>query len=226
MDRAHIDEHHVIDRYVRGALHEVELEAFECYILDHPEIIEDIEFAKAMQSAIARNPELLDVPPVKVGARAVSPGFLFGRGYAMAATVLLAVAIPVTGYLVNDTRDLRSQLSYLDRPSSVSSEIVFEQTRGESTTTISFPEEGSLLLRIDVGPEYYDVYSISITNESGYEWIGSRVAAGIAQTIGVVVPWLSPGVYTLMVTAELPSGDTRPVAQYRFAVDDEKQQSQ
>lgn len=220
MDRAHIDEHHVIDRYARGALSGSELEAFECYLLDHPEIIEDIEYAKAMHGAIERNAELL----TGTGAGSVtdmptgSTGFLFSRGYAMAATVLLAIAVPFGGFLLNESRQLRDQLQFLEQPAGVGSEIILEQTRGDSAVTFSFPADGALLLRVDVGPEEVGAYKVSIKNDSGYVWHGSGLAVDAMRLVSVVVPSLSPGTYSLAVATEPSAVASRTLVEYRFVV--------
>ena len=59
MDKKYIAEHQLVDRYVQGRLSGDELSNFEVYLLDHPELLDDIEYADGMHSAFASAAELI-----------------------------------------------------------------------------------------------------------------------------------------------------------------------
>lgn len=54
MNRQHIDDHHIVARYLADQLSDAEREAFEAYYLEHPEIVQEMEAAARFKVGLAQ----------------------------------------------------------------------------------------------------------------------------------------------------------------------------
>lgn len=52
MDRQYIESEHIIERYLAGQLTLEESEAFEVYCLEHPQIAEELEYARSLMGSL------------------------------------------------------------------------------------------------------------------------------------------------------------------------------
>ena len=62
IDRKYIDEHDMIPRYARDELAGEELEAFEVYFLEHPEILDEIEVERSLRRGLSGASDALRAP--------------------------------------------------------------------------------------------------------------------------------------------------------------------
>ena len=215
MDKAYIDEKHVIERYLQGKLAEDELSAFEIYMLDHPEIVDDVEYARGMQDAlIGVKDELYANTPSPTLTQPPS-GFWLGRQYALAATVLFAITLTISGLLYQRIGGLNDEIAELRRPVAVTDEIWLEPVRGGRERIVERSEGTALVLRVDVGAASADSYTAELRGEgTDFFWERSQIRPDDERSIRFVVSGLPSGNYRLAVSAD--DGVTAPFAEYRF----------
>lgn len=126
IDKAYIERFDVIHRYNQDRLNAEELEGFEIYILEHPEIIPVIEEEKLIQEAVGEQARLLKRP---------IPWF---QGLAAAAVLVLAVLVVAV---------------FSDRPDySLQEPVILETFRGNPDRAVQVNGEPIVQFQIDVGP--------------------------------------------------------------------------
>ena len=217
MDKAFIREHHVVERYLQGKLEGEELTAFEVYMLDHPEIVDDIEYARGMLEAlVAAKEELIDdsAPQSRPAGRA---RFWLSREHALAATVLLGIAVVFSGYLYREIGDLTEEVATLRNPLPIADEVWLEPVRGARQRVIERRQGPALVLRIDVSATAATSYTATISDEqSDFFWSQPRIAPDDQGSIRLLVAGLPDGEYRLSVSADDDDGVSEPFAVYRF----------
>jgi hypothetical protein len=93
MNRKHIYDNHVIERYLAEQLDDAEREAFEAYYLQHPEVVSDMESVARLKVGLADLRDRNELTPLLQSQRPPS------RLLAIAAVVAL-LAIGVLAYFV------------------------------------------------------------------------------------------------------------------------------
>jgi hypothetical protein len=93
MNRKHIYDNHVIERYLADQLDDTEREAFEAYYLQHPEVVSDMESVARLKVGLADLRDRNELTPLLQSQRPPS------RLLAIAAVVAL-LAIGVLAYFV------------------------------------------------------------------------------------------------------------------------------
>lgn len=211
MDRKHIDDHHIVDRFVRGTLKDEELTEFEIYMLDHPSILNEVDIAEVMQSALHEAKDDLLVQRSASAQLAIREPFWFGRRYAMAATVLLAVSAVLGGSLYLQNTSMRR---YMETPSVITEEFWLEPTRGDQLRVVQPSSTGPLLLRVDVGSAIAGTYSIELSAQgSEFSWSQSELTSDADQSVRLLLPALVPDRYQLSVFGDQ---SREPLARYVF----------
>ncbi len=89
MNQAYIEQFDVIQRYLHGKLTAQELEAFEHYILLHPEILEELELSDLMTQGLAMAPSAQQAPKTGKGSWKTLMQGVFGVATGAFATWLV-----------------------------------------------------------------------------------------------------------------------------------------
>lgn len=132
MDKDYIEQFDVIRRYHQNKLNDDELNSFEVYILENPDIINVIEKEKAIHDAFRENESLLNSDENKPA------GIPWGRGFAIAASLFVAV-VAVFSFQGNP--------DYMVQPP-----VVLETFRGAGDNTFQVSGEPIVQFQIDMGP--------------------------------------------------------------------------
>lgn len=219
MDKTYIDTQQVVDRYVQGKLTDDELDMFEVYMLDHPETVDDVEYAKGMQKALANaDDKLLSVEAMPPTAKSYT-SFWLSRNYALAATVLLAVTVTFSAYLFQQVDGLRSDIAKLQQPAPITSEVWFEPVRGIPERVIERRKDTAFILRIDVSATPANAYTVTLHgDEIGVVWSQSQIDSDDEQSIPLVLSWLPAGGYRISVGVDDRTESTATIAEYRFVL--------
>ncbi len=221
MDSAHIKRHNLIDRYVMHRLEGDELERFERYMLDNPGILDEIEYARGLQEALRGvEPELRPQLLQSSGDSRLSR-WLLGREYALAATVLLAVAVAASGSLWLNNRELADALSAERNPVAIAAEAWFEAERGSATGAEAGPrviehEPGSALL-FQIAPGFPADGELVVTIEgqqTDFRW-RSVATAGAEGTVAIVLTEIPAGTYWLSIKG---AQSAEPPTQFEFEI--------
>lgn len=208
MDRAYIDEHDVVQRYIRRTLSESELSCFEIYMLANASIVEEIE-QQRMLNQIFRE-EL----PKATRALANSQNMVHRLRHALplAACLVLAVyvGVNISGRQALDT----AAVATLDT-------VVLQDLRGTTEAfTVSVPASVDrsasveLPLKIDVGPQLEPVvtYSVAVHSSDGKVMLSQlenqRASGDGWLQLTVALPAATPASYQVEVV-EFPRGDSR-----------------
>ncbi len=143
IDKAYIEEFDVIRRYQQNKLSEEELNSFEIYILENPDIINVLEQEKILHDAFREHEPLLKPGKEK------SISLFAGRGMALAACLVLGV-VAVFNFSGN-------QSSYELQPP-----VVLETFRGAADNTVQLSGQPILQFQVDMGPaEFLDSNSFT-----------------------------------------------------------------
>ena len=203
MDKAYIDENHVVDRYVQGKLDGEDLADFEIYMLDHPDILEEIEYAGGMQKSLVEARSSLFSGAISTPEAARRSRFLFGRKYAMAATVLLAVSVLYSASLYRHNDDLARDIAILGAPTPIAGEFVLETVRSTSNHVIRRSGEAALILRADAGFAISDSYTVDLTgDQSAFSWKRTNLTANSDNFISILVNDIPEDSYRLVIFSE------------------------
>ena len=210
MTRAAIDANHLVDRYVQGELSGSERESFEIYMLEHPDIADDVEFARSFVAAVKESDELREQYASSKSRPAYSP---FWKPVAIAAMFLLAISLSLVGYILGAADPRSSELRFSESPVQVDDSEILEVLRGRSLPAIELRPGRSVLIEADVAGDPSATYAFELRNADG-SFVMQR--SGLLAEDGLLaVQLVDPpqGRYSLRITA---SADTTVVAEYRF----------
>ncbi|MDT8397117.1 MAG: hypothetical protein RQ899_00675 [Pseudomonadales bacterium] len=152
MNEQYLNEHEVIHRYLVDKLPDDERDAFEVYLLEHPELLDEIEAARHIQNAFKANAGLLKKSrfPAWLTARS-------GQGL-LAAAACLVVAVVIVFRLPQQNADLPLQPP-----------VILETLRGQGDDIIQVSGTPLVQFLIDVGPPALSEelsYSLDIVQEA------------------------------------------------------------
>ncbi|MES2603849.1 MAG: hypothetical protein V4603_02870 [Pseudomonadota bacterium] len=150
MDTSYLDEHDVIQRYIRHALSDDELAAFEILLISRPELIDEIETQRLINASFKQQ---LAGTGYKPGIYAEHINPLMRKSLPLAAGVIVALLIGLNtpglsgrdsgpSTVVADTVTLQAL-----RSSAVQQAIDMTAMTASGVSTVTLP------LRIDVGPQ-------------------------------------------------------------------------
>jgi len=221
MTTEYLQLHLTIDRYVGGLLNEPEKTEFELYMLDHPEITAEVEYASGFLNSFQQ----LDNEVHKANAEQVSAekivtqdigiqdtddrkpsqmpkkSFFLGREYALAATVVLAICGVLLPLLYQHSISLNNEIDRLKMPIVLAEELWLESSRSGSGAQFTIAPDSGLILRVDAGPE---------------PWSRHNLQADSEQSIRLQLANLPSGNYRLSVTK---NGASEPVIVHKFSLD-------
>lgn len=165
MDRAYIDANHIVDRYLAGQLSEDESREFECFYLDHPDMLEELHTQQALREAMVSESGLLP-PAAKDNSRPfvslsdriadwLSPKPL------LALSGLLTVGMATL--LVQNAQLRRNDVAEFASYDT----LLLQQVRGAETPVVTHPidtDQPVIKLHIELGPVDAKVVEVSIYN--------------------------------------------------------------
>lgn len=199
MDREYISQHNVIERYLSDSLTEEELAAFEERCLWCQETLDELEVAERLREGL-RDLSHGEAAVAPSGRGAIARVF-FSPQWAAAASVMLAVSLGVTGYLMR-----RDGVS----PHGVATTQIYmiEATRGDDAPPFVVrvaPEDRWVVLVVYPEPGRHHAYRVELqrAGEQQPAWHAENIAAvratgSLALTLPAAV--LRPGDYRLEVT--------------------------
>ena len=210
MDEAYIREQHVVERYLQGKLVGDELATFEIYMLDHPEIIDEIEYERGLQEALNAAKDGLFGPVASRTSDRRETGFFRSREYAIAATVLLVGALVFSAFQYRQLVGLREGVSRLQTPTQIAGDIWLEPLRGGQEWVIESPPGTMPVVRADVSAAPADAYTVTLQGDE-FRWTQFEIKADDEQSIRLLLSGVPPGAYELSISADSSSAPALPL---------------
>ncbi len=191
MSRQYIDDHHIVDRYVRGQLPDAMVSAFERTYLEDPELQDQVELAEAMQAQMK-----LAAPRLEATAKGSKKYGWWQRPQLLAALVAAVFAIPLA-YTSLSLLDARARLK---APANVLATLSLGTVRGDGPDRFLLPANEPVVLRVDVGLQASGEYTVAIESPSGSvrRLRGARVDPQGA--VSVFLQGLPVGTHKLLLT--------------------------
>ena len=214
MDEAYIREQHVVERYLQGKLAGDELATFEIYMLDHPEILDEVEYERGLQEALNTAKDGLFGPVALHAPTRREIGFFRSREYVIAATVLLVGALVFSAFQYRQLVGLREDVSQLRTPIRIAGDIWLEPLRGEQEWVIESPPGTAPVVRADVSATPADSYTVTLQGDE-FLWTRSEVEPDDEQSIRLLLSDIPAGAYGLSISTDSSSA---PVVVYRLLV--------
>jgi hypothetical protein len=239
MDHSYIEEHNLVERYVRGTLPATERTAFEEHFLDCPECLDKMEIARSLRKGIRIAAADMVLAPEAAGS--TLGGWLrsfFGwRRVAAVAAACLVIA-SLTGVvlyrqLVHTRNELdRAQLAFVRERENARAVLrdaqqdpllvyVLNQSRGAGEPKmIELPRSPKwVVLSIEADVSQFSSYGAILQNQNGQViWRGDVIQPSSPDMIAVPVlsTLLTPGAWTLRLEGRDAAG--RHVPMFRFSL--------
>jgi len=204
MDRQHIREHQVTERYLNGTLSPAEEKAFEVAYLADPELQEELDLAESMRAAFkdfGASPSVERAAPKP--ARWL--GFVSSPRYALAASLVAAAALVSTTALYVQNQGLRGAAGQTFAAAGQTRLLPLVSVRGAANPNeiaAPAPDELTVLL-LDPGFGDYDVYRAVLTRRDGQEVLRrDGLISSYEELLALAVPGaiLSPGTYEIRLS--------------------------
>lgn len=196
MNKAYIEEQNLIARYARGTLDAEEAAQFEVFLLDHPEMLPDVEYARAMQAGMEANipalrGDLLDKKRPDDRRR-----IRFAPPLAVAASVLALVLGGIAIAQFTQISTLRDLVAQNRLP--IAGEIFLQATRSGSASLIEAEPERLLILRFEANDLPNDHMVVRLTRDSSGKVLKeANIIVGNDGTFRFLLPALPSGRYQL-----------------------------
>jgi hypothetical protein len=202
MDRQHIRDAQVAERYLNGTLSPAEEQAFELAYLADPQLQEELDLTERMRAAFK---EFGAAGPVERPAqpRARWLDFVASPRYALAASVVAAVALVSSSALFVQNQGLRDVASATSPAQTRLLPLV--SVRGAANPNeIAAPAPGEwTVLLLDPGFGEHDVYRAALVRRDGREVLRrdglTRTYEGLV-ALGVPGATLAPGEYEIRLS--------------------------
>jgi hypothetical protein len=201
MDRNYIEQHLLIDRYLKNALDQTELDAFEERLVWDSELVAEVELAERLRDGLRAAATQRDyaTAPAGQGLIAVISDFFAVPQYAAAASFLLAVTLTI-GVLMSPMVNLGGT----GTESLLETDIVpLFVTRSATVQTIEVDQDALTVLLVDVIGDYPSYRATVRPAESGAEpiWVQDGVTPTYPDSLAISMPGnvLVPGRYTITI---------------------------
>jgi hypothetical protein len=214
MDREYIRQNGVIERYLSGHLREEELTAFEERCLWCADTLEELAVAERLREGLREGGSA----PLAGDGRAWVTRWLLSPQWAAAATVLLAVSLSTTGWLLARTGPAGSGMATahvysieLLRGSEAPAAVIRVGPSDEWVVLLVYPELG----------EHERFRAIlHRTGEAEPAWQSADIPPGAAESLALTLPakLLGPGDYRLRVAGLNSGAPGDPVGEVVFRV--------
>ena len=199
MDRQHIRDAEVIERYLKGTLSAAEEQAFEEAYLADPQLLEELEVAERLRAGF-KDLSAADSVGRAAPRRARWLELASSPRYAIAASVVALAALVSTTVLYVQNQGLRGGIGQRLTAATQTRLLPLVSVRGaDSPNEIAAPVRGEwTVLLLDAGFGDYDTYRAVLTRRDGWEVLrldGLTPTYEGLLAIGVPGEMLSPGVY-------------------------------
>lgn len=212
MDRAYIDKHLIVDRYLMDQLTDEQKQDFEMTFLDDPELLDELEMVAAMRGGLE-----IAGGRLREGADSRQSSGKWQVGWA-SGTVFGIVAFVAVGSAFFTYSSLQQRPS-MDIAALPSADVWLEPLRNGSDRMIEISTV-PVPLRIDIGPEPRSTYEVVI--EGGRE---SFSAEGLRpdqeDSLRILLPALPTGTYTIRLVATSEDGVRERLATYTIRILDQ-----
>ncbi|MBN1240552.1 MAG: hypothetical protein JXB36_18765 [Gammaproteobacteria bacterium] len=206
MDRRHIEERQIAERYLQGKLRDEEERAFEEAYLGDPELLDDLILTEKLRHGLRLDGDSRAGPSRRTGVA----GSLFASPrYAAAATVLLALSAALSGTLYVQNRDLRDAAGQ-GSGASVTRLLPLVTVRGDGANEIGRPAADEwIVFLVDAGFTEYDEYRATVFRLASDAEERVRQLDGLAPTYDGMLPVglpgeaLSPGEYRIVAEGRM-----------------------
>ncbi len=207
-----MEQHLLVDRYIRGKLAEPELDAFEERLVWDKELVDEVELAErlrvGLKDAAAAKADIVEKPGFDLVAAVT--GLFAVPQFAAAASFLLAVTLSV-GFLSSPLVDTGSDSG----PGTVQTDIVpLFATRSDDVISIAVDPGSWTVLLVDVLGDY-ETYRVTVRRDdpgSDPVWVQGGLLPTYPESLAVGMPGsaLAAGRYVLTIEGALTSdtGDT------------------
>ncbi len=231
MDRRYIEDNQIIDRYLMNKLSDEEMETFEQFFLEDPELVQDIEFRKRfirglrkadrtglLKSGDDESSSIWQWLPV------MRPSFTAVAAVSAAAFLMVAVLqYSQISQLQSVNEEQMNQIGRLMAPQVNTLLVPLGRVRGAMIAADPVmrihlsPGVEQVVLTLDMEPLDFDNYHVSLDREgAGQFWSSDSDSAPPA----VVLPagLLVPGDYYLQIYGARSGDELARVAQFSFTV--------
>ena len=149
MDRQHIDDHHIVARYLADQLTDAERAAFEDYYLEHPEMLREIEATARFKAGLARLQDSGDL------AALLRPAPWYAEWRYLAVAVVAILVVGIAFYFRTPAPPLMAaNLAELGGPTSVASSHALLRRRGSAfDAEVTLPSDADAIA-LRVLPEF------------------------------------------------------------------------
>lgn len=226
MEMKYIEDNLLIERYLRGDLKKEEREAFEERFLSSPELLDQLEAAERLQEG------LLDVGAVEEpgpSGTVITPRLAaITPRLAMAASVLLAVSLAVSGTLFLENRQLSEEAAQFASVPAPVQIVPLHTTRGATSAatvnTITLEQgSGQLVLMLESAMQPYHHYRAVVLRlpESEPLLELGGLQPGYQEMIALALPahLMKPGEYRVELEGVTQDSATRePVSRLTFTI--------
>lgn len=207
-----MEQHLLVDRYIRGKLAEPELDAFEERLVWDKELVDEVELAErlrvGLKDAAAAKADIVEKPGFDLVAAVT--GLFAVPQFAAAASFLLAVTLSV-GFLSSPLVDTGSDSG----PGTVQTDIVpLFATRSDDVISIAVDPGSWTVLLVDVLGDY-ETYRVTVRRDdpgSDPVWVQGGLLPTYPESLAVGMPGsaLAAGRYVLTIEGARTSdtGDT------------------
>jgi hypothetical protein len=206
MDRQYIQDHQVIERYLRGKLTAEEEQAFEEAYLADADLLDELQAVERLGQGVKDLGARGEIKRASAARKWLSA--LASPQYAAAASVLLAMTLVLSGVLYVENLELRRGQGLAT--ATATDVVPLFATRGDNAVEIDAPGENELkVLWIEASFDAYDSYRVVVARraEQGLEEIArvEGLVPGFQDQLAVAVPGrlLTPGDYEVEVEGRM-----------------------
>ena len=212
MDKADIDKHHVIERYLLNQLTTDERDAFEQLFLDDPELLDRLEQAEAMRAGLRQATDALESSD---SPRAAFAGWFAKPAVAYGVSGVAVIALAASALLFAE----RGQVDETPIATPVGVEVWLETTRGaERTVRVS---RQPALIRVDIGPPPHAArYRLAIAHGTQTVIEAGDLTVDGDNAISIVISKLPAGEYVVAVAADDEQATDSGETTYAIQVDE------
>ena len=231
MDSRYIKDNQVIDRYLMNKLSADELETFERYFLERPDLVSEIELRKQFIRGIRRIDSADTLQPAGNESAANRRSLRGSRRLYTAAATAVSVALLIAAGLfylqtvrLQNLNDLQArQIDLLSKPQVNTMLVPLGHVRGagaEPAPVVRIQLSAAaerLILVLSQEPLGFEKYRLSLKRQDAGE-LWNRESDNIPPAVIVPANLLSPGDYHLVILGLSGTGESTPAAEFSFTV--------
>lgn len=193
MDKAYIEKHHVIDRYLLNQLTADERDAFEQRFLDDPQLLDQLEQAEAMRSGLR---EATDTLKTRDPSRGRLVGWFAKPAVAYGVAGLAIASVTASVWLMTEL----GRAGGAPQATPLRDDVWLETMRGAADAVrVSQPA----VIRVDVGPPpHAERYRLSIARDTNVFAEVGNLTVDEDNAVSVVISQLPAGEYEVSVMAD------------------------